>query len=113
MSKRLVSQEQIQAAFELWAEIPDLMAAAKGMVIRREFAMKKTYAQLYLKADGAVETRKMWATAHPEYEAANEAYIEAQEQLTNLQERVKQLTAVSEAWRTQEASERKLVGSMR
>ncbi len=103
---KLLTEEQVQAAFDWMLSNSMATAAARAMVLRTEFRMKKVHARLMLNADGAMDIRKATATCHPEYETASEAYFAAEEEWTKQLEQRRKCELIIEAWRTQSSNER-------
>lgn len=103
---KLLTDEQVQAAFDWILRDSAATAAARAQVLRTEFRMKKVHARLMLQADGAMDVRKATATCHPEYEAASEAYFAAEEEWTRQLEQRRKCELIVEAWRTQSSNER-------
>lgn len=108
-----IPEEAIQAAFDWLREASDVVAAARVNVLRKEFLAKKTHARLFRNAEGSIELRKAWATDHPDYEAAMNAYFEASEIWEAMLDSKNKKEATIEAWRSQEASQRGVIRSGR
>jgi hypothetical protein len=108
-----IPEEAVAQAFDWLKEASDVVAAAKVNVLRKDFAAKKTHARLFRFAEGSIELRKAWATDHPDYEAAMNAYFEASEIWEQMLDRRNKCEAVIEAWRTEQASQRGLIRSGR
>lgn len=106
-------EEAVQAAFDWLREASDVVAAAKVNVLRKEFMAKKVHARLFRHAEGSIELRKAWATDHPEYEAAMNAFFEASELWEQMLDHRNKCEATIEAWRSQEASQRSVIRSAR
>jgi hypothetical protein len=106
-------EEAVHAAFDWLKEASDVVAAAKINMLRKEFRAKKVHASLFRHADGNIETRKAWATDHPDYEQAMEEYFQAAELWEQILDRRNKCEATIEAWRSQEASQRGVIRSAR
>lgn len=106
-------EEAVHNAFEWLKEASDVVAAAKVNVLRREFAAKKVHARLFRFGEGSIEARKAWATDHEDYEKAMNAYFEASEIWEQMLDRRNKCEACIEAWRSEQASQRGLVRSVR
>jgi hypothetical protein len=107
--RQLITEEQIQAAFDLLHEKSDEVAAARAMQVRCEYKAKAVLARLTLASpERTDQSRKAWATAHPEYAEACEAHAVAEGEWERMKDRRSKVEALLEAWRTLEASTRAL-----
>jgi hypothetical protein len=107
--KQLISEEQIQAAFDLLHEKSDDIAAARAMQVRTDDRKKAVLSRLILASPERTEqSRKAWATAHPEYAEACEAHAIAEGRWEEMKDRRARVIALLECWRTLEASQRGL-----
>lgn len=105
--REIITQDVLDAAFEWLLKSSDEIAAARANKIRKEFKARKVFARLFLTAPtGNVETRKMWATDHSEYEGAMEDVAIAEETWERCQDQRNRAELIIEAWRTQKASQR-------
>lgn len=102
----LISQQVVDAAFDWLLKSSDEIAAARGNKIRKEYKSKKVFSRLYLNAEGSVETRKAFATCHPEYESAMEDVAIAEEVWSRLDDQRNRASLCLDAWRTEQASRR-------
>lgn len=106
---RLLTDDQIQAAFDHLQETGDDIGAAKAMVIRTDYKVKRVYARLFLSApEGSVEHKKCWVLMHGEYEQATEAHADAEGRWETLKDERNKAQLVLECWRTIESTARSL-----
>lgn len=105
----LLSEEQVQAAFDWLTENEDKIGAARGMVIRTKYRVERVEARLILQSLETSEAkRKAWARSHETYEDACEAHAAAEEVWARLQDQRDRCYVIIEAWRTIAANERGL-----
>lgn len=113
-SGRILTQEQVQAAFDVLTKSSADAGAARAMVIRTEYKAKKVFARLFRAApSGNVEERKAWATMHDEYEAAMMSYADAEERWEAIKDERNKAELVMEAWRTMSSNERTVMRATR
>ena len=103
---RLLTEEQVQTAFDWLHENSERIGAARGMVIRTEYKAKRVLARKMLQAQGPEWQRKAEAACDPEYEAACEAHAHAEEQWEYLRDQRNKCELILEAWRTMSANDR-------
>lgn len=109
----LLTDEHVQAAFDWLRENSSATSAARAMVIRTEFKLKKVHARQMLMAQGPEWQRKALATCSTEYEAACEAYAAAEGEWERMRDQRNKCELIIEAWRTQSSNERGIVRSGR
>jgi len=104
---RLLTHEQVQAAFDVLTSSSEAAGAARGMVIRTEYKAKRVFARLYLQStEKTADARKAWATCHEEYDAACEAHAAAEDEWERLKDQRNKAELIIEAWRTMSSNER-------
>ena len=102
----LLRNEQVQAAFDWLHEHSDRIGAARGMVIRLEYKVKRVLARKMLAASGPEWQRKAEATCDPEYESVCEAHADAEATWEELRDTRNKCELILEAWRTLSANDR-------
>lgn len=109
MAHQLLTEAQVQAAFDWLLQSSAKIGAARAMVLRREYRAKAVHARLLLQApDGPMERKKAWATAHEAYEQACADHADAVEAWECLQDERNKTALILEAWRTISANDRGL-----
>jgi hypothetical protein len=107
--RQLITEEQIQAAFDFLNQNSEDIGAARAMQIRTEYRAKAVLARLMLlSTERTDQARKAWATAHPEYAEACEAHANAEGEFEKLRDFRNKCTLLLECYRTIEASHRTL-----
>jgi putative IMPACT (imprinted ancient) family translation regulator len=105
--RRLLTADQVQAAFDVITANSEATGAARGMVIRTEYKAKRVHARLTLSSPEKTDAgKKAWATAHDEYAEACEAHAQAEQQWEYLKDQRNKAELVIEAWRTMSSNER-------
>lgn len=108
MSDKRLTLERMENALEFRATTDDDYAETKADVLRCEILTKRVRARIFVIEEGAMELRKAKAEGHSEVIAADAAYVAAT--LAHERLRASRGTAdiLIEAFRTVEASRRKL-----
>lgn len=106
MSKQLISDKALDAAFDYLNENSDKIAAARANVLRMEYKVKAVKARLVLTADGAMGLREAYAVSSPEYAAVCEEHVKSVEAWEFATDQRNRAQYVIEAWRTENASRR-------
>lgn len=105
--RRLLTEDQVQAAFDVLTANSDAIGAARGMVIRTEYKVKRVFSRLYMNSDEKTnDGKKSWAICHPEYGQACEEHAQAEERWEYLKDQRNKAELVIEAWRTMSSNER-------
>lgn len=106
---RLLTESQVQAAFDYLSESGDDIGAARAMVIRTEYKVKRVYARLYRQApESTIDAKKAWVVCQGEYEEACEAHAQAEGRWETLRDERNKAQLILECWRSIEASSRSL-----
>jgi hypothetical protein len=113
MPGRLLTEQQVQAAFDVLTSPSADVGAARAMAIRTKFKAEKVWARLYRQASGTIDARKAWATEHEEYEAAMESYAVAEGRWEELKDARNKAELIMEAWRTMSSNERTVMRATR
>jgi hypothetical protein len=112
--QRLLTREQVQAAFDVLTRPSSDVGAARAMVIRTKFKAEKVWARLLRTSPaGSMDIRKAWADEHDEYEEAMEAYAAAEGRWEELRDARNKAELVMEAWRTMSSNERTVMRAAR
>jgi hypothetical protein len=98
----------MEDALEFRATSDDEYAEARASVLRSEILCKRVRARVFVTEEGAIEVRKAKAEGHSEVIAADEAYIAATLAYERLRAARGTADILIEAFRTVEASRRKL-----
>ena len=108
MSDKRLTLARMENALEYRATSDDEYAQSRADVLRCEILCKRVRARIFVTEEGAIELRKAKAEGHSEVIGADEAYIAAT--LAHERLRASRGTAdiLIEAFRTVEASRRKL-----
>lgn len=112
--QRLLTREQVQTAFDVLTQPSANVGAARAMVIRTKYKTEKVWARLYRSSpEKTIDARKAWADEHEEYEAAMEAYAEAEGRWEELRDQRNKAELILEAWRTMSSNERTVMRATR
>lgn len=108
--RQLITDEQIQAAFDYLHEGGEAAAQAAADRLIAAHRLDKAFSELLLKAPGKLpaDMRKAWAKAQPEYWEACEVEAQALRMLEWHKHMKVRADAVISAWRTEQASSRGL-----
>jgi hypothetical protein len=108
-----LTQNMVDAAFEWLSKSSEDLGLAKGQLNRTKFKASKVHARLFLHAAGSVESRKAQATIADEYEQAMEAYFEAEEVWTRMEDQKSRAETILDVFRTLQANERAIGRAVR
>lgn len=109
MAQPLLTEEQVQSAFDWLLESGAEIAAARAMVLRCEYRVKAVRARLELNApDGPVARKAAWALCQTEYLKATEDHVEAIERWEGLCDQRNKVQLLLDCWRTMQANDRGL-----
>lgn len=112
--QRLLTREQVQAAFDVLTQPSANVGAARAMVIRTKYKAEKVWARLFRTSpEKTIDARKAWADEHDEYDAAMEAYAAAEGRWEELKDQKNKAELVMEAWRTMSSNERSVMRATR
>lgn len=110
MRRPLLTEKQIQSAFDLLNESGDEIGTARAMVIRLGYKVKAVQARLTRMApESSLEAKKAWATAHAEYAEVCEQHAEAEGRWEKLKDQRNKAELILECWRTLSANDRGVV----
>lgn len=109
MAEPLLTEEQVQSAFDWLLESGAQIAAARAMVLRCEYRAKAVRARMELNApDGPMDRKKAWALCQTEYQKACEDHVEAIHEWERLSDQRNKVQLILECWRTMQANDRGL-----
>lgn len=112
--QRILTQEQVQAAFDMLTAPSSDVGAARAMVIRKKHKASKVWARLFRQSpEKTNEAKKAWAEDHDEYDHAMEEYAEAEGRWAELADQKDKALAIMEAWRTMSSNERTVMRATR
>lgn len=102
----IVSDKNVQDALIYLADNPHPIAVARKAVTDAENAAKRTYAEAFLAAEGAVEARRAKAEVSDEYQEAKALESAAILDLETHKSRCKAAEMIIEIWRSENANAR-------
>lgn len=109
MAEPLLTEAQVQSAFDWLLESGAEIAAARAMVLRCEYKVKAVRSRLELNApDGPMDRKKAWAACQSEYLKACDEHVDAIERWERLSDQRNKVGLIMEAWRTMCANDRGL-----
>lgn len=105
MTNRLVSDDLVQTALDRWRDLIQEAPAAKANRIRAEHARKRTLSKLFLEAPGnSIREREAWAETQDDYLKACDGEAEAIHADERCRAEMNRIQAITEAWRTEQAT---------
>jgi hypothetical protein len=108
LSDKRLTQARMEDALEFRATTDDDYAIRKADVLRCEILCKRVRARVMVSEEGAMDLRKAKAEGHGEVIAADDALVEAVDSFERLRASRETADILIEAFRTVEASRRKL-----
>lgn len=103
----LLTDEQVQAAFDWLHQNSDVIGATRATVIRTKYRVERVKARLTLASfESSDAKRRAWAESQEEYAAACEAHADAEGRWAALQDEKEKCGLIIEAWRSINANER-------
>ena len=107
----LITDAQVQLAFDYLNERSERAASARAARLHCEYKTKAKRAELIRQApDGPMDLKKAWAESHPEYLVTVEKEVDAVYNDERHREGKAKAMAILDAWRTEQATARSLVG---
>lgn len=108
MNDKALTLERMEAALDYRACCDDAYAELKADVLRCEILCKRVRARVFVAEEGSVDARKAKAEGHSDVIAADEAYVKATVEYERLRASRETADILIDAFRTVEASRRKL-----
>lgn len=102
----IVADDTVEKALQYLAIDPHPIALARKDVVDAESSAKRTFAELYLKADGTVKERECSVEADPLYQTAKDVESDAILELERHKSRCRAAEMIIEIWRSENANAR-------
>lgn len=105
----LLTEEQVQAAFDWLQSSDEQIASARTRAVISKYEVERVEARLILSSmETSDAKRRAWARAHEDYKKACQEHADAEGEWEMMRRKRERCELIAEVWRTQQANGRGL-----